>query len=83
MTNSILSNVITSLLWTAAICHVLTDRLLKPFALSMFAALVDETAVAPAVLTIVPTPVVVEPAVVAVTTPRPARRRKSSAKVPV
>ena len=84
MTNTL----ITSALWTIAIAHCLTDRVLKPFLLSIYAALIDEAGVIPVTSVTVPVApaLVVEPAPepvsqAAVKTPRPARRRKSSAKV--
>ena len=85
MTNTL----ITSALWTIAIAHCLTDRVLKPFVLSVYAALIEEAGVTPVVpvalaaapsLVVEPAP---EPVIAAVVkTPRPARRRKASAKVP-
>ncbi len=80
MTNQLM----TTLMWAIAIAHVLTDRILWPFIQSAFTELTTETpaAVSPPVLTVAVTEAPVkEPATKAPVTPRPARRRKSSAKV--
>ena len=73
MTNSIM----TTLMWTLAVIHVLTDRILWPFIQSAFAELTTEpTAVAaPPVLTVAVTEAPA-PVTAVVKTPHPARRRK-------
>ena len=44
--SNLLSNLITSALWTLAIAAVVTDRLLWPFVRSIFVALTEDTTVA-------------------------------------
>lgn len=79
MTNQLM----TTLMWAIAIAHVLTDRILWPFIQSAFDELTadaDVPASAPPMLTVAAPPAK-EPVTKAPATPRPARRRKSSAKV--
>ena len=91
MTNTLLSNVITSALWTVALAHVISDRLIRPFLGALLVELLplasDEeplvlTAVAPTV-SITPEPAP-QPVITAVATPRkrkPSRTRKSAAAI--
>lgn len=80
MTNQLM----TSLLWTIAICDCLLSRIVAPFLKVIFAQLTEpmhtSTRILP-VLTVavadVPTPITTK------AKPRPARRRRSSAKCPV
>ena len=74
---------ITVLFYIAAIAHCLTSRVIAPYLQAIFNELAADAyapASAPAVLAVAAPPVK-EPATKAPFTPRPARRRKSSAKV--
>ena len=80
MTNQLM----TTLMWTIAIAHVLTDRILWPFIQSAFTELTTEApaAISPPVLTVAVTEAPVkEPATKTPVTPRPARRRRTSTKI--
>ena len=77
------NQLMTILMWSIAIAHVLTDRVIAPYLLSIFNELTaDVPATATPTLTVAvteaPAPVA-EPAVVKAS--RPARRRKTAAKV--
>lgn len=66
----------TILMWSIAIAHVLTDRVIAPYLLAIFTEL---TADAPSTATPTLTVAVTEaaaPVTAVVKTPRPARRRK-------
>lgn len=89
MTSTLLSNVITSVLWTVAIAHVLSDRLIRPFLSALLVELLPlPTSQEPLVLTaVVPTVSITpepapQPVITAAATPRkrkPGRPRKSAA----
>ena len=75
-----MNTIITLLFYAAAVCHCLTSRLIAPFLKAIFTELTaDVEASAPPVLAVAAP--VKEPATKAPATPRPARRRRSTAKV--
>jgi hypothetical protein len=81
---SMTNQLMTILMWAIAVAHVMTSRLLWPFVQSLFNELTTEVpaVVAPPVLTVAVTDAPVkEPATKTPVTPRPARRRRSTAKV--
>ena len=69
---------ITVLFYGIAVVHCLTDRVIAPYLQAIFAELTDD---APVMATASPVLTVAAPAVKAPATPRPARRRRSTAKV--
>ena len=76
-----MNTIITVLFYAVAICHCLTSKLIAPFLKAIFAELTEPMLVSTDVLPALPVAVTdVATPVAAPATPRPARRRRSTAK---